>query len=162
MDNKVLRQVLESAGSNLVNRIVKILGSDDKVASGKLINSIEYVIGEKEGELFIELLMEDYWIYINNGSWQKAIAGIGGDKKRRKEVFRRLSGHLIEWGRLKNVNPFMAANAIIKKGGIKGIFFLEEAVKNIEEEFAESLEKKWGSELGKELEEQLKRSFQTR
>lgn len=160
MDNKQFEQILNAAGANLVNRIVKILGTEEKSATGKLINSIEYLIGEKEGQLFIQLLLEDYWIYVNNGSWEKAISGIGGSKEKRKEVFRKLSGHLISWGQVKGVNPFMAANAIIKKGGIKGIFFLEEAIKEIETEFAESLEQKWGTKLGKELEEQLKRALQ--
>jgi hypothetical protein len=159
MDNKDFRNVLEAAGANLVNRIIRILGSEEKAATGKLINSIEYLIGEKEGQLFVELIMEDYWVYVNYGSWQKQIAAIGGNKEKRKEVFRKLSGHLIEWARIKNVNPFAAANAIIKKGGISGIYFLEEAIKEIETEFAESLEKKWGDKFSKEVEEQLKRSF---
>lgn len=159
MDNKDFRNVLDAAGANLVNRIVKILGADDKVASGKLINSIEYLIGEKEGQLFVELLMEDYWVYVNYGSWTKRISAIGGDKEKRKKVFNQLSFHLKEWAQIKGINPFAAANAIIERGGIKGIFFLEEAIKEIETEFAESMEKKWGTKLGKELEEQLRRSF---
>ena len=147
MDNKILRQVLDAAGANIVNRIVKILGSNNKVASGRLINSIEYVIGEKEGQLFLDVLMEDYWVFIENGRKPGKFAPISALKS---------------WTKLKGL-PESAAWAVnwkIKREGIKALPFLEQAIAQIEEEFSKSLEEKWGSEMGKELEEQLKRVLQ--
>lgn len=146
MDNKIFRQVLEATGSNLVNRIVRILGSNNKVASGRLINSVEYIIGEKEGQLFLELLMEDYWIYVDRGRKPGKFAPISALKS---------------WTRYKGL-PESAAWAInwkIKREGIKALPFLEQAISQIEEEFSKSLEEKWGSEIGKELGERLQRAL---
>jgi hypothetical protein len=142
--NNSLLQLYDSIGENLKIKIIKILAAKNKVASGNLISSVEVLTGERNGTLFIDLFMEDYWYFINYG--------------RRPGKFPPLK-KIIEWTRYKGI-PESAAFPIARKialEGFKGIFFLEEAVSQIEKDFEKEITEVWGQEIYLELEEQLKR-----
>jgi hypothetical protein len=144
MINNSLLQLYEAIGKNLRARIIKILAINNKVASGNLISSIEVLTGAKNGQLFIDLFMEDYWYFVNWG--------------RKPGKFPPLN-KIKEWLRYKGI-PENLAFPISRKialKGYKGIFFLEEAVNQIERDFEKEIKEVWGQDIYNELEEQLKR-----
>lgn len=144
IENSLL-QLYDALGKNLKARIIMILGTENKVASGNLIKSVEVLTGAKKGELFIDLFMEDYWYFVNYGRKPGKMPPI---KK------------IIEWTTFKGIPnklAFPIARSIAKKG-YKGIFFLEEVVASIEKDFEKEIKDKWGDTIYKEIEEQLKRN----
>ena len=51
MENKTESDVLNMIGEDLVLRMVQLLKLKNKVATGNLIDSIDYIIGDKKGQI---------------------------------------------------------------------------------------------------------------
>ncbi len=142
VDNS-LAQIYDAIGKNLKARIIRILAINNKIASGRLINSIEVISGVSNGKGFLDLFMEDYYYYIDQG--------------RKPGRFVPPSA-LEDWMKLKGI-PLKyqyPINLKIKREGIRGINFIDSVVQSIEKDFRKDIEEKWGSKLGIELEKSLK------
>jgi hypothetical protein len=143
---EVNKNILDVLGEDLVLRIVKLLRLKNKVATGNLIDSIEYIIGKNKGESTIKLLADYYFTYVNNG---------------------RLPGRLVprqsleEWMAAKGIpmEAYWPIQMKIKREGIKATYVLEEALTGLESEYAEELESLWGKEYSKEFEKIFRNNF---
>ncbi len=138
-------QFLNAIGKNIVFKIVKILGEHDKVATGTLINSIDYIIEGKKGQQFISLLAEDYLYWVDQGR----LPGKGMPVN-----------NLLEWMRVRGIpeEASYAINQSIKQNGIPGLHFLESVINSIEAEF-ESRASRFPEVYEEELYNQLKRQL---
>lgn len=71
MDNIInwtnLQEVLTEYAERLRNQYQDNLIMDDKLASGKLLNSVEYLIEKGGNEISVALKLEDYWKWVENG-----------------------------------------------------------------------------------------------
>lgn len=166
MDIEV-KDIMKLIGTDMVARIVKILELNNKKATGSLIKSISYNLSEdKNGEFAIDLLAESYWIFVNNGrkpgkmpppdaiyNWIKA-KGIVPKPK----VYKRVP-------RVKQTQESMlrsmawAISFSIARRGIRGLYFLEKTISDIEKEWAGPLEKLWGQKWEEEYVKIFKKNF---
>ena len=62
-----LSQVLEDYAVTLRNRLQDSYIEDDKVASGELLNSCEYIIEKDDRQIEVSLQLADYYKYIEYG-----------------------------------------------------------------------------------------------
>lgn len=62
-----LQKVLGEYGEALRNEYQDNLIRDNKIASGKLLNSIEYEVQYDERSIWLQLKMEDYYKWVENG-----------------------------------------------------------------------------------------------
>jgi hypothetical protein len=139
----------------MVVRVVNILKANNKVATGELIDSIDYIIGEKGGEYTIKLLAEFYWVYVEYG---------------RRPGSMPPPDAILEWIKAKRINRgdrtdeslAWAIAKSIQRRGIKGIFFLEKAVKEIEEKWGPELEKNLGDKWEEEIVRIFKNNFRAK
>lgn len=60
-------KVLEDYAQTLRNLYQDKLITDDKIATGRLLNSIEYVVEKNDMQIEVSLRIEDYWKYIEDG-----------------------------------------------------------------------------------------------
>lgn len=60
-------EVLTQFGEEEVQRIKKALKDKDAIASGKLYNSIDFVIKENNLEITLEIVAEDYLKWVDEG-----------------------------------------------------------------------------------------------
>lgn len=139
-------QVLDMIGEDLVLRMVQLLKLKNKNATGNLIDSIDYIIGDRKGEKIVKLLADYYFTYVNNG------------RRPGKGVPR---AELEEWMAVKGIpkEAYWAINWKIKRDGIKGIFVLEEVVQQLESQYATELQSLWGEHYSKEFERIFKNNF---
>ena len=146
LDNRIL-QLYDSIGESLKFRIIKILSVENKVATGRLINSIDVVTGGKNGKYFIELLMERYGIYVNQGRKP------GGKMPPEKAI--------LNWMQVKGIplNLLWPIRKSIAINGIPGVFFIEESIKRIENDFQKEISDKWGNEFAEEISNQLQNAL---
>lgn len=140
------RQLLESMSKVMVFKICKILETKNKIASGRLIKSIDAVVSGKTGENFIKLIGEDYWYFVDQG--RKPGKGVP-------------IKNLLSWMDLRGIDKkySYAINNKIKKEGIKGIYFLEQAVNEVYEEFRKEITTLYPEQLEEELNNKLKASL---
>ena len=61
------RLVLERWGDDVISSMKDILIAENKSASGKLINSLKYVVSFENNDLSIDFEMEDYGQYVDKG-----------------------------------------------------------------------------------------------
>lgn len=61
------KQILEQYAKELVRTYKENLINDDKVATGNLVNSINFIIENGANSISVSLSMEDYWKYVENG-----------------------------------------------------------------------------------------------
>lgn len=73
--------VLERWGDDVISSMRDILISENKVASGKLINSLRYVITFNGQDLDIDFEMEDYGQYVDKGRFPGKQPPISSIKK---------------------------------------------------------------------------------
>jgi len=140
------KEFLTNMGNRYVAKIVEILKREDKVSTGRLIDSIDFTIGGEEGKHFINLIMEDYWYYVDQGRHP----GKGVPKQ-----------SLLEWMRIKGIpeSAYYAINYTIKRDGIQGIYFMQRAIDEIErdlEQQATDLTDQFEEEMYKQLKNDLK------
>lgn len=122
-----LLDLFDELGVEFREIIIRILRERDKVATGELVRSIDYALGEERGKYFIELIAAEHWEYVNFGRLPGTFAPIAPLKK---------------WAVLKGM-PESAAYAInwkIKRKGIKPVNFLEMSIKEIEQKYIETLQ----------------------
>lgn len=62
-----LRRVLGEYGEALRNKYQDNLILDDKIASGELLNSVEYNVVSDERSITLQLSMADYYKWVENG-----------------------------------------------------------------------------------------------
>lgn len=62
-----LQEVLEEYGKAVRNEYQDRLIKDDKLASGTLINSVEFLVLRDNQSIWVELHLEDYWKYVEYG-----------------------------------------------------------------------------------------------
>ena len=62
-----LQKVLGDYGQALRNEYQDNLIRDNKIASGKLLNSIEYEVQYDERSIWLQFKMEDYYKWVENG-----------------------------------------------------------------------------------------------
>lgn len=62
-----LKKVLEEYAVKLRNTYQDKLINDDKIATGNLLNSVEYILESDETQISVSLKLEDYWKYVENG-----------------------------------------------------------------------------------------------
>lgn len=60
-------EVLNRYGELLVNDYTDRLDSEGITASGKLRDSVRYIVSSNDTELELNLSLEDYWYYVENG-----------------------------------------------------------------------------------------------
>lgn len=61
--NKQVREL----GSDIVDTIKKILQSENKIATGNLIQSLDYKVIEVIGKIFLEITAADYFQFVDKG-----------------------------------------------------------------------------------------------
>lgn len=97
LDNKHLREQLIKIGVEGVTFLKRLLSDNDKIATGELINSLDYDIVSRTNSLFLEILTSPHFKYVDEGrkkgakmppikpivSWLKAKHIRGRDKKGR-------------------------------------------------------------------------------
>lgn len=124
-----LMQTLQEYAQEVRNLYQDKLITHDRIASGKLLNSVEYRIDYNGTEYSVKLLMEDYWKYVENDT---------------KPHFPPLN-KILEWIQVKPViprpdkegnipTPKQLAYLIgrkISKVGTQGSHDLEEAIEEI-------------------------------
>ena len=64
---KNLQKVLGEFAQELRNRYQDNLIRDDKIASGNLLNSIDYKVQYDDRAIWVELHLEDYYKWVENG-----------------------------------------------------------------------------------------------
>ena len=62
-----LKRVLEELGNELRNKYQDNLIRDDKIASGELLNSVEYNVQSDDRSITLELQLADYWKWVEEG-----------------------------------------------------------------------------------------------
>lgn len=62
-----LSRVLEEYAIEVRNLYQDILITEDKIASGELLNNVEYIIEKDDRQIEVSLKLEDYWKYVEYG-----------------------------------------------------------------------------------------------
>ena len=62
-----LLEVLDRVGEYFCNLVQKKMMQNKSNASGTLTNSFTYTYGVEDGRYWVEVSMEDYWKYVNDG-----------------------------------------------------------------------------------------------
>lgn len=62
-----LRRVLGEYGEALRNKYQDILIRDNKIATGELLNSVEYIVEEGDRSISLSLKLEDYYKWVEEG-----------------------------------------------------------------------------------------------
>jgi hypothetical protein len=143
-------ELLNQIGEEVSFRIVKILELNNKVATGNLVDSIEYIVGNtKDGKYTLKVLGDYYLKNVNYG--------------RRPGKFVPVSD-LKEWMKVRNIPEQYSypINQKIKRDGIKGLFFLERVLKDIETQYGDELESLFGEVYEVELYNIFKNNMRTK
>lgn len=124
-----LMETLNEYAMEVRNLYQDKLITHDRIASGKLLNSVEYRVDYNGTEYSVKLILEDYWVYIEEGT---------------KPHFPPIN-KILEWVQIKPVIPrpdkegkiptpkqlaFLIARKI-SEVGTKGSFDLDEAIEEI-------------------------------
>jgi len=142
---EMLLDFFDELGPQFQEIIIRILREKNKVATGELVKSIDYALGENNGQYFIELIAAEHWEYVEFGRKPGTFAPIAPLK---------------EWVVLKGM-PESAAYAVrwkIFNEGIAAVPFIEMAVKEIEEKYAQELQ---SDKFMKIYEEEWSKKLQT-
>lgn len=139
MDNIInwtnLQEVLTEYAERLRNQYQDNLIMDDKLASGKLLNSVEYLIEKGGNEISVSLKLEDYWKWVENGRGPGKFPPM--DK-------------ILDWIKVKPVIPDERSGRLptekqlafligrkISEEGVEGTNDLQKAVDEITEQYEE-------------------------
>lgn len=116
---------LEKFTESLVDEIKKELIKQDKKSSGDLIKSIDFKVDKRSNSIFISLLAEDYFLYVDQGRKPGKFPDISKIKK---------------WIIQKRIRPnkgtsldqltFLIARSI-KENGIEPTNILNKSIENI-------------------------------
>jgi hypothetical protein len=89
-----LKEVLERYAIALCNEYKQNLKNNDRVASGNLLNTVEYEVKDKNGTYTVSLKLQDYWKWIESGR-PPTTGGGNGD----------LRAAILKWIEVKPVLP---------------------------------------------------------
>lgn len=89
-----LREVLERYAVALRNEYQDNLIRSDRVASGDLLNTVEYEVKDKNGTYTVSLRLQDYWKWVESGRPPTERGGNGD-----------LRTAILEWIKIKPVLP---------------------------------------------------------
>lgn len=89
-----LKEVLERYAIALRNEYQDNLIRSDRVASGKLLNTVEYEVKDKKGTYTVSLKLQDYWKWVEGGR-PPIQGGDNGDLRRA----------ILDWIKVKPVLP---------------------------------------------------------
>ena len=71
MENEIqwthLLQVLDRVGNYFCNEVQRLMLQNGSNATGNLVNSFSYTYGVDDGRYWVEISMDDYWKYVNDG-----------------------------------------------------------------------------------------------
>jgi len=127
-----LRKELEIVGAFMANVLIAELYAKGKVASGNLVDSVEFQIVEKDDRVVVDLLADRYIINVSQG--RKAGYPSGGDGSFLKA--------LIEWVKIKSIETedkkvkaaAWAIREAIFKRGIPATNVIELAIEEIDKQ----------------------------
>lgn len=148
-----LKEVLERYAIALRNEYQDNLIRNDRVASGKLLNTVEYKVTDKNGTYTVSLKLQDYWKWVESGR-PPTTGGGNGDLRRA----------ILEWIKVKPVlprpingklpTPEQLAYLISRKihlEGYKGTNDLRKATDSVWDRFVyeiyEAIDKDWDTAL---------------
>ena len=137
------KDFLNAIGKEMTFRVVKVLQQNNKQATGRLIESIGYMVGGDKSSQFVELIAEDYLYFVDQGR-KPGNKGIP-------------LSELKKWMSIRGIEDkySYAINNNIKKYGIKGIHFLDNLLIQLEADF-EKEANKFSEQFENELDKQLK------
>ena len=109
---KTLEEPINKLGIDMVNEIISVLESNDKIASGRLVKSISHEYQLDLDNIKLLISSEDYLTYVDKGRKPGKFAPIAPIK---------------EWARIKGIDESAAyaINYKIFKFGIKPLNFME-------------------------------------
>lgn len=149
-----LREVLERYAVELRNEYQDNLIRSDRVASGDLLNTVEYEVKDKNGTYTVSLKLQDYWKWVESGRPPTEKGGNGD-----------LRTAILEWIKIKPVLPHTDKNGKlptpqqlaylisrkIHKEGYEGTQDLRKATESVWDRFVyeiyEAIDKDWDSAL---------------
>lgn len=149
-----LREVLERYAVELRNEYQDNLIRSDRIASGDLLNTVEYEVKDKNGTYTVSLRLQDYWKWVESGRPPTEKGGNGD-----------LRTAILEWIKIKPVlphpdkdgklpTPQQLAYLIsrkIHKEGYEGTQDLRKATESVWDRFVyeiyEAIDKDWDSAL---------------
>lgn len=133
-----LKEVLNQCGTELVKKYRENLRKNGHIATGKLFNSVKYELIINSDKIGIEVNLEDYWKYVENG--------------RRSGKFPPLN-KIEDWIRVKKILPSGGGRKLptekqlayligrkIANEGTEGTHDLEDAQKWVENTFKYRIE----------------------
>lgn len=149
-----LREVLERYAVALRNEYQDNLIRSDRVASGDLLNTVEYEVKDKNGTYTVSLRLQDYWKWVESGRPPTEKGGNGD-----------LRTAILQWIKIKPVlprpdkngklpTPQQLAYLISRKihnEGYEGSQDLRKATESVWDRFVyeiyEAIDKDWDSAL---------------
>lgn len=149
-----LREVLERYAVALRNEYQDNLIRSDRIASGDLLNTVEYEVKDKNGTYTVSLRLQDYWKWVESGRPPTEKGGNGD-----------LRTAILEWIKIKPVlprpdkngklpTPQQLAYLISRKihnEGYEGSQDLRKATESVWDRFVyeiyEAIDKDWDSAL---------------
>jgi hypothetical protein len=144
-----LLDFLDEIGFGLQDRIRAIIRTKNKIATGRLEQSIDFAVGkEGTGKYFLRLLAADYAVFVNDG---------------RKPGLKMPPKEPIEaWMKVKNIDVKYSYPIRVKiaRDGIPAVKFFETAIAELERDFADDISK-FTTEYSKELDKQFTNIFRS-
>lgn len=151
-----LIEVLNRYGREIAAHSKNNLEFENKIASGDLYNSIRYIVEENDNAYEIDIELEDYWKYVNDG--RKAGGKFPPINKieewiRKKPIipYRGRSGKLPSIEQL----TFLISRKIAKDG-IAPSHFMDKAVEVSMKDFEKDVQNALSADIGNELKSEIK------
>lgn len=133
-----LEKVLEEYGRELRNKYQDSLINNDRIASGELLNSCEYIIQKDSYSISVSLQLAEYWKYVE---WDTKPHWPPVDK-------------ILEWVKIKPVLPYSGSDGKlptpeqltfligrkIAKEGTKGSNDLHQSIEELNNEYMQLIE----------------------
>lgn len=140
------KMVLQKWGDEVISSMRDILISENKVASGKLINSLRYVITFNGQDLDIDFEMEDYGQYVDKGRKPGKFPNIGA---------------LSKWVGIRGL-PKSSIYPIakkIKEEGIEPTPFFESTIQNNQNKLIADLSEAFALDLDNFIQKRISEKF---
>mgnify|MGYP000090021890 CR=1 FL=1 len=138
----MLKKELEIIGSEFIKELTKRLIEEDKVASGNLINSLDYKVLELVDGFLLELISNDYLKYVDEGRAPGTFSPIN---KISKWIGDR---GIVPQGITKDQLAFLISRSIYESG-IRPTFVIEKTINSIYNSIDFIIEKGLNREIDK-------------
>lgn len=110
-----LTAVLEEYAQEVRNTYQDKLITNDRISSGKLLNSVEYTVTKGDTEYVVSLTLEKYWKYLEYG-----VQGKNNTTSPYKNPGWGAYPHILEWVKVKPVIPRPTKGRIPTPEGLAG------------------------------------------